>query len=342
MQRIRSAISGVVRNAAWSSHELRHVSLACTIVVAATMTAGATAASAVPTPTPTPTQPSMLGVSPSASRVIVAAYHIDRSIPVVQARIAVVARDGEGIVLRAARAVNDSSLPQTPQEPRFTFVFDPPLAPAAEPYTIEATALDLGFGGSARLLVVPVPADVGRSGDSFVATWWSSGATPGVPFEKRVAPDGSVVYVSRDGKEQLAGSEHGLYPEFADDDVVRLRAMFYGHDAVAPGVLVQCETSHGAALQAKLLPGRRIRIAEIGRAAHAFERVADDPTRWFGGGDALFVDSPIIVAFDLAPGDADARFATISVVQTHIDRTCVRGFVLFQNAAQMLSVFSRS
>ena len=341
MQKARNTMTDAIRGVAAVAREVRDVVLAFIIIVSATTTASAAATLAVPTPTPTPTQPSMLGVSPSASLVTVAVYRIDRSKPIDATRIAVVARDGAGTVLRAARAV-DASLPQTPQEPRFTFVFEPPLAPAAEPYTIEANALDLGFGGSARLLVVPVPADIGRSGDPFIATWWSSGATPGEPFEKRVAPDGSLFYVSRNGKEQRAGSTRGLYPEFADDDVARLRATFYGHDAIAPGVFVQCINRHGAALQAQLLPGRRIRIAEIGRAAHASERVADDPTRWFGGGDALFVDSPIVVEFDLAPGDAEAKFAIISVVQTHLDTRCVRGFVLFQNAAQMLSIFSRS
>ncbi len=302
----------------------------------------ATATTAVPTPTPTPTQPSMLGLSPSASRVTVAVFRIDRSRPVLASRIAVVARDGSGSIVRTARAIDDPLILKTPEEPRFAFVFEPPLGPLAEPYTIEATALDLGFGGSARLIVIPVPTDIGRAGDPFIATWWSSGATPGVPFDKHLAPDGSVAYVSRYGKQRFAGSAGGFYPEFADDDVARLRATFYGHDAIGSGVFVQCQSRSGAALQAKLLPGRHIRIQEIGRAAHAFARIADDPTRWFGGGDGLFVDSPIVVEFGLAPGDTDVRIAMISPVQTHLDTTCVRGFVLFRNAAQMLSVFSRT
>ncbi len=317
--------------------------LAFFVVSAFTMgTASATSAIPTPTPTPTPTQPSMLGVSPSASRVSVTVFRIDRSRPILASRIALVARDGSGSIVRTARPFDDPSLLQTPEQPRFAFVFEPPLAPAAEPYTIDAVALDLGFGGSARLLVIPVPTNIGGSGDPFIATWWSSGATPGVPFNKHVAADGSVTYVSHAGKQRFAASAGGFYPEFADDDVARLRATFYRHDAIGSGVFVQCESRRGAALQAKLLPGRRIRIQEIGRAAHASERIADDPTRWYGGGDGLYVDSPIVVEFGLAPRDTAVRIGIISPVQTHFDPTCVRGFVLFQSAAQMLSVFSRA
>jgi hypothetical protein len=322
------------------ARELRHVAFAV-VLVWSTTRSQAIAATAVPTPTPTPTQASVLDVSPSATRVTVTVFRIDRSLPVSAARILVVARDGGGRVVRTARAIDDASLLQTPEQPRFAFLFEPPLPPSSEPYEVEATALDLGFGGSARLIVAPVPADAGSAGDRFIATWWSSGATPGEPFEKRATPDGNFAYVSRNGKQHFAESAGGFYPEIVDDEVDRLREIFYGHDAIGPGVFVQCQNRKGQVMQAKLLTGRRIRIQEIGRAAHASERIADDPTRPFGGGESHFVDSPIVAEFGLAPGDTVAKISIISPVQTNFDPTCVRGFVLFQSAAQMLSVFSR-
>jgi hypothetical protein len=319
---------------------LRDVAFAV-VVVWSTARSQAMTATAVPTPTPTPTQASVLDVSPSASRVTLSVIRIDRSQPVSAARIFVVARDRGGSVVRTARAIVDPSLLQTPEQPNFAFLFEPPLAPSSEPYDVEATALDLGFGGSSRLLIVPVPADVGRAGDPYIATWWSSGATPGEPFEKRATSDGNDEYVSRNGKQHVRVSPGGFYPEFADEDVDRLRAAFYGHDATGPGVIVQCQNSKGDAMRARLVTGRRIRIQEIGRAAHAAAWIADDPTAGFGGG--IFVDSPIVAEFGLAPRDATIDLPQDAYgVRTRSDPTCVRGFVLFQSAAQMLSVFSRA
>lgn len=234
-----------------------------------------------------------------------------------------------------------------------------PLIGSREPYTVAASTIEpFAVASSSDILVTDVPRHLGEAvGSRYIGIEAAGfgGIRTGQLFRYAGRnKDVERVFVSlEDGHDVVTRADNdqndGFGPTFDGPDTAMLRKEFLNVAVSTRNFEFTCYNGKNERARVKLLAGKYLRIVTIVRAAHEMRWIPNDPRMRVyaypcngrcSERSGTFVDSPIVVAIQLAPDSVEVIPPQTISRPIHWTGNCIGGFVLMQNAAQFRDVFS--